>query len=194
MICVNQFIFVSFYMVMFVGFMFGGLFMAPISDSIGRKKILLISLTGICVLHWMLLYQKDYHDLQYSVFFYGILLVTAIVSGVLMMTQMVSRANQAFIITQILVAFALASVFVTAYFRYTNYGWRFLIECATIALILMTVTVWILTPESPKYLYDKEEYSELDLTLRTIAKTNGKYSNSSNEEFQGATQFVRLQR
>lgn len=188
MICVNQFTFVSFYMVMFVGFTLGGLFVAPISDSFGRKKTLLVSLTGICVLHWMLLYQKDYHDLQYSIFFYGILLISAVVSGVLMMTQMVSRANQAFIITQILVAFALASVFVTAYFRYTNYGWRFLIECTTIALMSMTVTVWILTPESPKFLYDKEEYSELDLTLRTIARTNGKYnSTNSSDEFQGAT-------
>jgi hypothetical protein len=42
--------------------------------------------------------------------------------------------------------------------------------------MLMTITVWILTPESPKFLYDKEEYSELDVTLRTIAKTNGKYN------------------
>lgn len=63
MTCVNQFVFLSFYMVMFVGFTFGGLFIIPISDSIGRKKMLLGSLTGICILHWMLLYQKDYHDL-----------------------------------------------------------------------------------------------------------------------------------
>ena len=79
-------------------------------------------------------------------------------------------------IIQLLVAFALASVFVTAYFRYTHYGWRFLIECSTIALMAMTVPVWLLTPESPKYLYDKEEYTELDITLRNIARTNNKYN------------------
>ena len=107
---------------------------------------------------------------------------------------MVSRQNQAFMITQILVAFAAASLLVTAYFRYTHYGWRFLIECSTIALMLMTITVWILTPESPKFLYDREEYSELDVTLRTIAKTNGKYNSYQNEDYLGASQFIRLQR
>lgn len=90
-------------------------------------------------------------------------------------------------IIQILVAFALASLIVTAYFRYTHYGWRFLIECSTIALMAMTLTVWVLTPESPKYLYDKEKYTELDVTLRSIARTNGKYNNNTSEDFQGAS-------
>jgi len=86
-------------MVIFLGFVCGGLFVAPVSDSVGRKKVFLISLVGMFILNWMLLYQKDYHDLQYSLFFYGILLVTATVNGILLMTQMVSRQYQALMIT-----------------------------------------------------------------------------------------------
>lgn len=56
LICANKFIFVAFYMVIFSGFVCGGLFVAPISDSVGRKKVFLISLVGMFVLNWMLLY------------------------------------------------------------------------------------------------------------------------------------------
>jgi MFS family permease len=78
-------------MVIFLGFVCGGLFVVPLSDVLGRKKIFIVSLIGIFILNWMLLYQKDYHDLQYSLFSYGILLITATISGILMMTQMVDR-------------------------------------------------------------------------------------------------------
>lgn len=79
-------------------------------------------------------------------------------------------------VVSILVAEALTSMLVTLYFRYTTYGWRLLIECETIALILMAITVWILVPESPKYSFDKDNFEELDQTLRKIGRTNGKYN------------------
>ena len=84
-------------------------------------------------------------------------------------------------ITQILVAQVLTSVIVTVYFRYTTYGWRHLIEVDTIALILMTVTVWILVPESPKFLFDRDMFIELDQTLKQIGRTNGKYTEQNDD-------------
>jgi len=80
----------------------------------------------------------------------------------------------------------LTGVIVTLYFRYTTYGWRLLIECDTIALILMTVTVWILVPESPKFLFDRDMFAELDVTLKKIGRTNGEYNEQNDEDFQGA--------
>lgn len=175
MTCVNQQVVMTYYMIMFTGMSIGGIFIAPFCDKFGRKYMFLCSLIGLFVLYSLVLYSRDYHDTQYSLFFYGILVVLAMVSGILLVVEMIPKSKMPIAVTIILIAEALVTIYVCAYFKYFSYGWRKMVEASAIALIGLTLFVWLFIPESLRYSFDREEYEELDANLRRLAHTNGAY-------------------
>lgn len=109
------------------------------------------SLIGLFILYSLLLYSRDYHDTQYSLFFYGIILSLAMVSGILLVVEMIPRSKMPLAVTIILIAEALVTVYVCAYFKYFSYGWRKMVEASAIALIGLTLFIWLFIPESLRF-------------------------------------------
>jgi MFS family permease len=192
MTCVNPQVIMSYWMILFTGIAIGGVFIAPICDKIGRKLVFLTSLTGLFVLYSLLLYSRDYHDTQYSLFFYGVLLAQAMVSGMLLIVEMIPKSKMPLAVTIVLTAEALVTVYICAYFKYFSYGWRYMMEASAIMLIGLTLFIWIFVPESLRYHYDREEFEVLDSHLRKLAHTNGSHING--EEIQGAKRLAELKR
>lgn len=95
-------------------------------------------------------------------------------------------------ITIILISEALVTIYICAYFKYFSYGWRKIVEASAIALIGLTLFIWIFIPESLRFQYDRERFEELDSNLRKLAISNGACING--EEIQGASKHAELKR
>lgn len=158
MTCVNQQVLMTYYMILFVGMAIGGIFMSPMVDMFGRKYMFICSLIGLFVLYSLILYSRDYHDTQYSLFFYGILLVLSMVSGILLVVEMIPKSKMPLAVTIILISEALVTIYVCAYFKYFSYGWKDMIGASALALIGLTLFLWLFIPESLRYQYDREEF------------------------------------
>ena len=76
----------------------------------------------------------------------------------------------------------IAQVTTSLYFYFGGKNWRD-IYFVTIILPIITFAMSFLLPESPRYLYSKNKYNELDDTMKYIARINGvDYRISSKEE------------
>jgi hypothetical protein len=73
------------------------------------------------------------------------------VSGILLVVEMIPRSKMPLAVTIILIAEALVTVYVCAYFKYFSYGWRKMVEASAIALIGLTLFIWLFIPESLRF-------------------------------------------
>lgn len=92
--CVNPVALIAFNMLLYGGMALGAFTLAPMSDKHGRKFYFSIAVALCFIINVLLLYCKDYHDLHYSLFLYGICLSVVIISGLLLMTSYLARADQ----------------------------------------------------------------------------------------------------
>lgn len=113
------------------------------------------------------------------------------VSGTLLVVEMIPKSKMPIAVTIILISEALVTIYVCAYFKYFSYGWRKMVEASAIALIGLTLFVWIFIPESLRYQYDREEFEDLDMNLRRLASTNGAYIMGGGS-IQGASRHIQL--
>ena len=68
---------------------------------------------------------------------------------------------------------SITNIYLTTYYWYIHPNW---IPTAYVAMFLVTISgimMWFLIPESPKWLYFKERYSDLRAVLIYMAKGNG---------------------
>ena len=91
LICVNQSVILAFYLVILAGLALGGLILAPLTDSYGKKNFFVASLIAILVVYVLILLATDYSHIHFYLLFYGMALAVSMISGILWVLQLMPK-------------------------------------------------------------------------------------------------------
>ena len=178
-----------FFLLIFGGLAAGALCVAPVVDSHRKKVVFVISLVTILVVYVLLLVTTDWTMLMVYVFLYGFALSVCIISGLLLMLQLIPQSTQAVALLCFVITSACMSFYVCAYFRLSK-SWRPLFEIAIIFLLISLMFIYFI-PESLRHLFTQHRYEELDKKLTIIANIN--LANEDYQERIGAKQYIKIQ-
>lgn len=159
-----------FFLLLFGGLAAGALSVAFVIDNFRKKVIFVISLVTILVDYILILVTNDWTMLMVYVFLYGFALSVCIISGILLMSQLIPHSTQAVALLCFVITSACMSFYVCFYFRLFK-SWRPLFEIAIIFLLIGLMFIYFI-PESLRHLYDQQKYEELDKKLTVIANIN----------------------
>lgn len=189
MVCVKETEIVAFYLLTFLGFTLGCLFIAPLADVFGRKLIFLIVMLGIIILYILIAFAEDYTRIQYYMLAYGICLGPMLITGLLLIVENASRSAMAAVIGITLSVIACVPVVFELYFIFISKHWRYFLVFGIFAMSFTWIFITFFVTESLRYLYDKEKYEELHQSLVMIHVKN----EAPNPEQQvGATQYIKF--
>ncbi|CAF3348205.1 unnamed protein product [Rotaria socialis] len=157
---------------------FALLVIAPNADKFGRKKVITTVIIFLFVTCLITQAMMQWISMSIGTKFYFILanqfasgLTTAVFSLIfVLMLELTSSAHRGFAGNMALVLFTTGEGFVTL-FAYLAKDWQIL-KWMNTALIGLILPYLYFMPESPLYLYSKQDYVRLEALLRRIATRN----------------------
>lgn len=161
LVCAGPQVIIGFYLLVFAGIAVGAIFIAPLTDSWGKKNILIIALLTLMILFVMIMMASTYERVYYYMLFYGICLAVIVVAGLLFMMHMIPKNKWPLVLLITLISVATVSLYITIYFYFLSQNWRPLIQVSVVALLVLVIFVWFVS-ETLRFLYDEERYDELD--------------------------------
>jgi MFS family permease len=160
---------IGFYLMVFVGIALGGLFVAPLGDKYGRKRLLLIGLSSLIVTYVGILTLVDnFNKLHYCMLIYGVILAVNLVNVILLMMQNMEKANWPATLLVTLCFLSAISLGIALFFLFLTQSWRFLFLFVLLILCLVSFYVFLSISESLRHLYDTDQYEELNRNLIVI--------------------------
>jgi len=168
----------------FVGATIGALFIPPLSDIYGRRKVFLYACV-VSIFMFALQLVLPYNGTDQNMLSFYLIGTTMFINGIVSASRksigfmyIVELAPSKFRATLGTLwntsELSMTNIYITTYFWFINKNW---IGTAYIAEFLVTISflfTWAFIPESPKWLYVKERYSDLRAVLIYMARTNGK--------------------
>jgi len=166
----------------FVGATLGALFIPPLSDVYGRRKVYLVScVVSIFMFALQLIVPAgptqiaSFYLIGIAMFINGIVSASRKSIGFVYITELAPTRFRATLGTLWNTSeLSLTNIYITTYFLFISKNW---IGTAWIGEFLVTISflcTWAFIPESPKWLYVKERYSDLRAVLIYMARVNGK--------------------
>ena len=163
----------------FLSFSIGSILMTRAMDEYGRKPTMLaasaITPIGIII---MLLFGNDIYKIYVIIFIMGLAYNTRSSAAYLFGTEFLCKESH-IKYGQVLFCFSsliniLSALFFWLFRDQTSYFFFLFV-------IMMFSLIWIgvYTPESPLFLWEKENYDKLKICLSRIAKMNGKYEDEA---------------
>ncbi|CAF2388270.1 unnamed protein product [Rotaria sp. Silwood2] len=148
----------------------------PISDRIGRRKILQVLSFGLYLITGITQVLLQFVKMDVSTKFI-LLNINQLVSGIdgygiafLLIMELTSSSHTSFAAGLSLVAYPIGECLFTA-FAFASRDWLNL-KWLTSAYFLLTVPYLYFIPESPYWLLSRKKYDQLESALRKIARTN----------------------
>lgn len=163
----------------FVGAALGALFIPPLSDVYGRRKIFLVSLI-ISSLNFGVQLVLPYPD-EWALY---ILAVTFLVNGLMSAGRkslgycfFVELSPKRFSDTLGTIwnvsEYAIINILLNVYFQNISKNWITTIWIGLGYAVISILGVYFIVPESPKWLYAKERWEDLSIVLKYMARING---------------------
>nr|KAI8742205.1 organic cation transporter protein [Biomphalaria glabrata] len=152
------------------GLLIGTFILGFLSDLIGRKLCLYISLTFLLLLGVGQSFADSYIAFAILNFFVGVALTGIFPSAYVIGIEIVgpSKRTNTGMITQLFFSTGVVSV---AGLAYLIRSWQYLLLAITAPLVLF-FTMWCFIPESPRWQIQKGHYSKARETVLTAAKVN----------------------
>ncbi|CAF0799088.1 unnamed protein product [Adineta ricciae] len=148
----------------------------PISDRVGRRKMLQILSLGMYIVTAITQLLLQFVSMSANLKI-GLLMVNQIVSGIdpygivfLLLMELTSSSHTSFAGGVSMVAYTIGEVMFTG-FAYAARNWLNLKWFMSI-YFAVTVPYLFFIPESPYWLFIRKKYDQLEVCLRKIAKTN----------------------
>lgn len=166
-------------MLYFIGAIVGSFLLPWLSDAFGRRSIYLTSLVFSIIMTLVQLVLPRHQRWAWIVFvvtmfFQGILSDGRKSMGFAYMVELAPKKWSNLLGTMFNISdYPLINILITIYFlnnkntigtTYISLGYS----------IVTLVVVWLVVPESPKWLYGKEKYNDLFIVLNFMARMNGK--------------------
>lgn len=142
-----------FFLLLFGGLSAGALCVAPIVDGMRKKVLFVISVVAILVIYILILVTTDWTMLMVYVFLYGFSLSVCIITGLVLMLQLIPQTSWAVALLVFVISSACMAFYVCAYFRISK-NWRMVFELAVIFLLIFLAFIYFI-PESLRHLFNQ---------------------------------------
>jgi MFS transporter, AAHS family, vanillate permease len=146
-----------------LGMMSGAMFLAPLSDLIGRRKLIIVSVTlvGLSVLATAL--ASSLFEFVVLRFLSGVGAGAMLACQATLAAEYSSEKYRALSVAAVTSGYPLGAMFtaVAAEFILPDYGWRGMFWFGGGLTLLMGFVAWLLIPESLKYLFERRPANAL---------------------------------
>ncbi|CAM3590335.1 Gallate transporter [Pseudomonas reidholzensis] len=165
-----------------VGLAIGALTAGPYADRLGRKKVLLIAVTGFSVLSLACAFARNPYELGILRLLTGIALGAALPNTTTLLSEYLPERNRALFITIMFTGFNMGSGlggFLAAWLI-PAHGWHSVLLAGGIMPLLLLPLLWWLLPESARFLAARNAPAQV--IAQVLNKLGGTFS--------AATRFV----
>ena len=165
-----------------LGMMIGGMAGGMVGDRFGRRSALMLSVITFGVVTFAISFVNDLTSLAALRFLAGVGLGGAMPNAASLASEYVPRRQRPFAVTLTIVCIPLGG-FVAAEMAsmiIPDYGWRALFQVGGAIPLVLAAVLWVVLPESPRYLAqrrerwgsrDYEETTARPLLVATIAQS-----------------------
>nr|XP_033787616.1 solute carrier family 22 member 13-like [Geotrypetes seraphini] len=156
--------------VFMVGLLIGGLVLGPLSDRVGRRPIILLSLLLQFAFGVGAAFVQDFYIYTTLRCIMGIGIAGLLMNNLVLVTEWVGVAQRAraSIVSHLFFAFGLMAL---AGLAYVIRNWRFLLLAGSLPLALVFSYIWII-PESARWLLTQGENEKAKKILQKAASIN----------------------
>ena len=158
-----------------IGLAFGALLVGPMSDRLGRKKLLIGSVACFGIFSLLCATAGNIYSLSALRFLTGLGLGAAMPNAITLLSEYVPERSRSRLLTLMFTGFNLGSAMVGfgAAAILPNFGWRAVLAVSgAIPLACLPIYIWLL-PESVRFLVVRQFPTELiDRTLRRVCGGN----------------------
>ena len=159
-----------------IGLAIGALTAGPYADRLGRKKVLLIAVTGFALLSLGCAFARHPWELAGLRFLIGIALGAALPNCTTLLSEYLPERNRALLITLMFTGFNLGSGgggFLAAWLI-PSYGWQAVLLAGGILPLLLLPFLWTLLPESAHFLAVRK--APASQIAKALGKLGGRFS------------------
>ena len=167
--------------IFFAGWAVSATFLPRLSDIHGRKKMYIISMSGLFLLYLATLFSRNLVLTIVIMFFFGGVSVGRASIGFLYLMEFIPLKQQTVVGTFLQVFNSATTITACFYFVYISKYWLWF-QMVGCAINLIVVICLFYVPESPKYLISKNRFDDARKALAAIAKIN-KYQGKINFKF-----------
>ena len=154
-----------------LGMMIGGMAGGMVGDRFGRRTALMLSVITFGVVTFAISFVNDLTSLAALRFLAGVGLGGAMPNAASLASEYVPRRQRPFAVTLTIVCIPLGG-FVAAEMAsmiIPDYGWRTLFQIGGVIPLVLAAILWVVLPESPRYLAQRRErWGELTTLMRRI--------------------------
>jgi AAHS family 4-hydroxybenzoate transporter-like MFS transporter len=154
------------------GLMIGALIFGPVSDRFGRKPVLVFTTFAFGVATLVSAWATDVTSLTILRFLTGLGLGGAMPNAITLTSEYCPESRRSSLVTAMFCGFTVGSAFggFAAAGLIANYGWQSVLILGGVLPILLTPIIWIMLPESVRFLVLKNAPSEqITAALHKIA-------------------------
>jgi len=154
------------------GMMVGAMFLAPVSDVVGRRRMIIFSVTLVGVS--ILLTAQATSLLEFIIlrFISGIGAGAMLASQATLAAEFSPEKYRALSVALVTSGYPLGAMFTSVVAAYVmpDFGWRGMFWAGGSATLLMGVVAWLLIPESLKYLIERRPDNALEKINGVLTK------------------------
>ncbi|XP_050391200.2 organic cation transporter protein [Patella vulgata] len=158
-------------LVLFIGKLFGAIGMGIISDNIGRRKTLMMSLTLMTVSGITTAFSTELVSFLIGRFFVGIGSMSCFLISYVIGMEFVGPSKRKLASNGFMLSWVMG-LFLLGLLAYFIRDWKNLTLVTSVPNIVF-ISYWWLLPESPRWLLSKGRYKEAEAIIRKAAKVNG---------------------
>lgn len=162
-----------------VGLAMGALTAGPYADRLGRKKVLLIAVTGFSVLSLACAFARNPYELAILRLLTGVALGAAMPNTTTLLSEYLPQRNRSLFITIMFTGFNMGSGMggLLAAWLIPNHGWQSVLLAGGILPLVLLPFLWLLLPESPRFLAARN--APASQIAKVLNKLGGRFSAST---------------
>ena len=155
-----------------LGMMAGAMFLAPLSDIIGRRKIIIVSVTLVGVSILLTATATTLAEFIVLRFVSGVGAGAMLACQATLAAEYSSDKYRALSVAAVTAGYPLGAMFtsVVAGLVMPDFGWRGMFWFGGVATLSMGLVAWLLIPESLKYLFERRPDNALGRVNRILRK------------------------
>ncbi|WP_413795164.1 MULTISPECIES: MFS transporter [unclassified Pseudomonas] len=163
-----------------VGLAIGALTAGPYADRLGRKKVLLIAVTGFSVLSLACAFARNPYELAVLRLLTGVALGAAMPNTTTLLSEYLPERNRSLFITIMFTGFNMGSGLggLLAAWLIPLFGWQSVLLAGGILPLMLLPFLWLLLPESASFLAARK--APAAQIAKVLNKLGGTFSSATN--------------
>ena len=155
--------------VFLIGQLIGGFFLAPLSDHLGRRPVVVFGIIVQVFLDMILLLSINMPMFIITRFFIGAIKQTVETAAYTLLAEWFCTKHRTIVSNASLVSFSIGIMLMATLAMFIQSSWRILLASYYLAPdIILAIPLFFLLPESMIFLESKKKYSEIDNLLEKI--------------------------